>query len=124
MVGMEMGGDDQIDRIAVDAEPLHRDQRRGAAIDKEIYLTPDHMKASVEPPPRSEGVAAADELNVHARALNCARRHQARRGRQPRQIVNHRWNYSTRKIAASLAAQYHRADSAVLSTRHHFAGLR
>jgi hypothetical protein len=60
-----MGEDDQVDRIAIDVEALHRDQRRGTAIDKEIEFPAHHVKAGVESPPGSESVAAADELKVH-----------------------------------------------------------
>ena len=34
MVGMEMREQDEVDRVAVDAKPLHRDERRGAAINQ------------------------------------------------------------------------------------------
>ena len=40
VIRMEMGKQDEIDPIALDAQPVHRDQRGGAAIDQEIRSVP------------------------------------------------------------------------------------
>ncbi len=69
MVGVVVSEDDQIDRIGVDAETFHCNERGGAAIDKEIQFSAHHVKAGIEAPPGSECIAAADELNVHIRVL-------------------------------------------------------
>jgi hypothetical protein len=63
---MEMGEQDEIDPIALDAEPVHGDQRGSAAIDQEISLRADNVKAGIETPPGPEGVTTPDELQLHS----------------------------------------------------------
>src|SRR5229473_5480211 len=70
MVGVVVSEDDQVDCITIDAEALHRNQRRGAAIDKKIQLSGHHVKAGIEAPPGPERIAAADELKMHIRVLS------------------------------------------------------
>src|SRR5215468_9748027 len=77
MVGVVVSEDDQVDRIAVNAETLHRDKRRGAAIDKEVQFSGHHMKAGVKSPSGSERIAAADELKVHIAVLTSRRQRPA-----------------------------------------------
>ncbi len=65
VIGVEMRDEDRIDGVAVDRKLVHRDQRRRAAIDQRVDLPADQMKAGVESPAGAEGIAAADELQVH-----------------------------------------------------------
>jgi hypothetical protein len=63
---MEMCEQDEIDRGAVDVEPLHADQRGCAAIDQEPGVFGCHMETRVEPTARAEGIAGAHERELHA----------------------------------------------------------
>ena len=65
VIGMKMGEQNEIDRIAVDSEPVHGDQRGGAAIDQKICFFADHVKASIEPPARTEGIPTPNKLQMH-----------------------------------------------------------
>lgn len=69
VVCMKMCEKDRIDSVTIDAEFFHRNERGGAAIDEKIYSVSYNMKARVEPPTRSECVAAAEKLNSHFRTL-------------------------------------------------------
>src|SRR5262245_33416813 len=48
MVGVKMREQDQIDCIAIDAQPFHRDKRRGAAIDQQPGACACEVKTGVE----------------------------------------------------------------------------
>src|SRR5262245_11828579 len=61
MIGVKMRQQNHINCIAVDSESLHRNKRRSAAIDQTSGSLCHNMKASVEAPARTEGVAGADK---------------------------------------------------------------
>jgi hypothetical protein len=54
-----------MDVVAIDRELVHADERRRAAIDQCIDPASDQMEAGIEASARAEGIAAADELQVH-----------------------------------------------------------
>ena len=64
MVGMEMREQDEVDRVAVDAKPLHRDERRGAAINQKTDSVRGHVKARIESAARSERIPRAHKSNT------------------------------------------------------------
>jgi hypothetical protein len=80
MIAVEMRNQDQLDVVALDLEPLHCRQRRGAAVDQQIGALSGEMKAGVVAAARAERVTAADEPQLHRPrlALSAARREQAR----------------------------------------------
>jgi len=45
---------DEIDPVAIDEEPVHRDQRGGHASIRKLFRA-DHMEKGIEPPPGPEG---------------------------------------------------------------------
>src|SRR5690242_17044864 len=65
MISMEMRDHDQVDRLALDAEPLQRRQRGGAAVDQEIDRSARDMEAGILAAAGAKRVAAADELQLH-----------------------------------------------------------
>src|SRR3546814_2375928 len=68
MVAMQMGDQDRVDRIRIDAELLHGDQRGGAAVDEEAGGRARHHEAGIEAAAAAESVAAAEKLKLHARS--------------------------------------------------------
>ncbi|GCC48661.1 hypothetical protein chiPu_0032789, partial [Chiloscyllium punctatum] len=64
MVAVEMRDQDQVDRVAVDLEPLQRRQRGGAAIDQEIDALAADVEAGVEAAAGAERIAAADKSQL------------------------------------------------------------
>ena len=60
-----MRNENRLDCIAIDGKLVHGDKGRRAAIDQCVGIFGDEMKAGVEAPPGAEGIAAADELEVH-----------------------------------------------------------
>src|SRR3546814_20003286 len=66
MVAMQMGDQDRVDRIRIDAELLHGDQRGGAAVDEETGGRAGHHEAGIEAAAAAESVAAAEKLKLHA----------------------------------------------------------
>src|ERR1700722_9110242 len=65
VVGVKMRDENRLDSIAIDAKLVHCDKRRCAAIDQCVGIFADQMKTGIESPPGAEGIAAADELEVH-----------------------------------------------------------
>jgi hypothetical protein len=63
---MKMAEENGIDAIAINRKFVHGDERSRAAIDEYVDVSSDEMKASVESTPRTERIAAADELKMHA----------------------------------------------------------
>src|SRR5208282_3321300 len=54
-----------VDVVAIDPKLVHRDQRGRAAIDQRVDALSYEMEAGIESPARAEGIAAADELQIH-----------------------------------------------------------
>ena len=65
VIGVKVRDEDGVDVVWIDRKLVHGDKRRRAAIDQGIDLFADEMKARVGSSARAEGVAAADELQVH-----------------------------------------------------------
>jgi hypothetical protein len=63
VIAMQMGEEDRVDRIVLDALLRHGDQRRGAEIHAEAGLRAIDHDAGLEPTAAAEGVAGADEPN-------------------------------------------------------------
>ena len=61
MVAVEMGDQDAIDCCGVDSRLFHRDQRRGAAVEKEAESAGIDMDARLEATPAPEVVSAAEK---------------------------------------------------------------
>src|SRR5262249_44087345 len=66
VVFMEMREENGVDVVAIDRKLVHCDERSRAAIDECVDVASNEMKASIEPSPRAERVATADELKMHA----------------------------------------------------------
>ena len=65
MIGVKVRDEDGVDVVWIDRELVHGDKRRRAAIDQGVDLLADQMKARIGSSARAEGVAAADELQMH-----------------------------------------------------------
>jgi hypothetical protein len=50
MIGVKVRQQDQTDRVAIDRELVHRNERSRAAINQRVDVPPDQMKARVESP--------------------------------------------------------------------------
>src|SRR5581483_7956165 len=72
VIAVEMRDQDEIDRVALDAEAFQCRQRRGAAIDQKVDGSARDVKAGVLPAAGTERVAATDELQLH-RPCPCRR---------------------------------------------------
>ena len=65
VIAVKVREEDDVDLVAVDRELVHRNERGGAAIDQGVDAASDEMEAGIELPARAEGIAAADELQMH-----------------------------------------------------------
>src|SRR5262249_45646083 len=74
MIGVEMGHQDRVDGVAVDAPAVDADKRGSPAIDEERGARRAHMETRVEARAAAEGVPTPDESNVHGRAIPPDRR--------------------------------------------------
>jgi hypothetical protein len=66
MIGMKMRKQYEIDRVTVNWQLFHGDERRRSTIDQELSANAIDMKTSVESSAGPESVAAADKLHAHA----------------------------------------------------------
>ncbi len=73
MVAVQVGQDDAVDPIVIDAAGLERDQRRCAEIDRQHALGGLEQKAGVEPATRAEGIARTDDGETHGHAAALGR---------------------------------------------------
>jgi hypothetical protein len=67
MIGMKVRNKNGRNGVAIDAKPVHGDKRGRPAIDQRVDVFPHQMEASIEPAAGTEGVAAADELQMHSK---------------------------------------------------------
>ena len=68
VIAVEMREQDNVDVGGLDLEPLHRDERGGAAVDEQalsVRLVGAHVDAGLKPPSAAEGVAAPQKPYVH-----------------------------------------------------------
>ena len=65
VIGVKVREEDDVDVVAIDRELVHRNERGRAAIDEGIDTPSDEMEAGIESSARAEGIAAADELQMH-----------------------------------------------------------
>ena len=68
VIAVEVRQQDNIDVRGLDLEPLHRDERGGAAVDEQalsVRLIGAHVDAGLEPPSAAEGVVAPQKPYVH-----------------------------------------------------------
>jgi hypothetical protein len=66
--------EDGVDVVRIDRELVHGDKRGRAAIDQGVDPFADQMKARVGSSARAEGVAAADELQMHGASYEISAR--------------------------------------------------
>ena len=65
VIFVKMGEEDDVDLVAIDREPVHRNERAGTAINQRVDISSEEMKARIKTSARSECIAAADELQLH-----------------------------------------------------------
>src|SRR5207244_8123147 len=65
VVTVQVGQDHRVDRLRLDAEAPHRDQRRGAAIEKHLARARLEVDAGLEAAAAAERVARSEEADLH-----------------------------------------------------------
>lgn len=65
VVTMEVAHENRLDAVGHDARPLHRDERRGPAVDDEASRDSLDQDAGIEPPTTSKRIPAPEKRQLH-----------------------------------------------------------
>jgi hypothetical protein len=71
MIAVEVGDQDGANRVRVDSEFAHCDHRGSTTVHEKGSPPIPDVKASVEAPPASEGIAGTHKLDFHATSHPC-----------------------------------------------------